>query len=106
MAVNAEEADTPPLQSPVVMVALAGCVSGLNYSIKIERYARTYNRSISSACPHVLIHSSTGSFHHLCSDLCYDLKKAEMGLGLWLRACYCAHVCLSELDISLKKMLD
>lgn len=44
--------------------------------------------------------------HFIISVLIYDLKKLKWGLGLWLRACFCAHVFLSELDISLKKMLD
>lgn len=66
-----------PSQSPAVTVASAGCVSGLNYFIKIKKYARAYNCSSSCACTGVRIHSSTGSFHHLFSDLCCDLKKKK-----------------------------
>lgn len=68
-------------------------------------------RVISYACTGVLIHSSTGSFHLLFSDLCCDLKKTNKQknswrreLGLWLRAWFL--VCLSEPDISLDEMLD
>lgn len=66
-----------PSQSPAATVVSAGCVSGLNYFIKIKKYARAYNCSSSCACTGVRIHSSTGSFHHLFSDLCCDSKKKK-----------------------------